>query len=53
MELVVEFRGFSKRIEMERTCLENKHLSKFIDYDNHDKNVKNDNVKKASYKISM
>ena len=34
MQLVVEFRGLSKRIEMERTFLENKHLSNLIDFDN-------------------
>ena len=33
MQLVVEFRCLSKCIEMERTCSENKHLGKFIDYD--------------------
>ena len=26
----------SKRVEMERTCLENRRLNKFIDYDNQD-----------------
>ena len=35
MQPVVEFKGLSKRIKMERTCLENKHLSKFIDFDNY------------------
>ena len=36
MQLVLEFRGLSKFIGMERTCLENKDLSEFIDYDNQD-----------------
>ena len=36
MQLVGEFRSLSKRAEMETTCLENKYLSKFIDYDNQD-----------------
>ena len=36
MQLVLGFRGLSKCIEMERTCLENKDLSEFIDYDNQD-----------------
>ena len=36
MQLVLEFRVLSKCIGMERTCLENKDLSEFIDYDNQD-----------------
>ena len=36
MQLVVDFWGLSKCKEMEETCLEKKHLSKFIAYDNQD-----------------
>ena len=44
MQLAVEFRGLSRCIETERTCLENKNLNKFIDYENQD-------MLKTSYKI--